>query len=357
MLKYYKGGDTVELYYSTKSKLDIFNMEYYAYNIGSYHYNWHKQVELLIVLKGNLELTSGGKSYTMFEDDIILINPGEGHTTFAISKECIAFVIHFDLDLFKTLCNLSNNIYLNFVTDNNNRYSKEANAIRQCVAKLISLVLSDNKNKDIQIVSSVLSSLSSLFNLDGFISENNTSIFRGKAENPIKKMSKYIDKNYMNNITLEKLGRIGGYNTNYVSQLFKKHSGVSFYEYLTRIRLREAIIDLRETDLSIADIANKNGFADVKSFNYYFKAQFSKSPSSYKNSLNSEHKEIDRVFKKAYLSFDSSIIKQKAFEYNSNGNIDNNESLESYKSLNIKLNTLQTFVDNIKTNLDKLENN
>ncbi|NMD38826.1 MAG: AraC family transcriptional regulator [Christensenellaceae bacterium] len=346
----------MELYYSTKTKLDIFNIEYYAYNIGSYHYNWHNQVELLIVLKGNLELTSGGKSYAMYEDDIIIINPGEGHTTFAISKECVAFVVHFDLDLFKAICKLKNNIYLNFVPSDDNRYSAEAIAIRQCAANLMELIAVDDKNKDLQVVLNLLSAISPLFNLETFVLENNFKAFRGKTENPIKKMSKYIDKNYMNNISLEELGRIGGYNTNYVSQLFKKHSGVSFYEYLTRIRLREAIIDLRETNLSIADVAYKNGFADVKSFNYYFKSHFSKSPSSYKNSLSAEHKEIDRVFKRTYLDSNSKLIKQKILEYNKDINKDSINSQYYCNNIKQKLNALQAFADNIKNELINLEN-
>lgn len=67
-----------------------------------------------------------------------------------------------------------------------------------------------------------------------------------KNLNAINKMIKYIDKNYKKKITLENLAKESGYNSNYVSQFFKMNLGINFYDYLTRIRLREATRQLNQ---------------------------------------------------------------------------------------------------------------
>ncbi|WP_312460932.1 helix-turn-helix domain-containing protein, partial [Proteiniclasticum sp.] len=78
---------------------------------------------------------------------------------------------------------------------------------------------------------------------------------------------------------------VTGYNKSYISQLIKQDLGINYYEYLTRVRMREAIFSLTNTTDRIADIALGNGFSDVKSFNSAFKERFGKSPSEYRKNL------------------------------------------------------------------------
>ena len=43
--------------------------------------------------------------------------------------------------------------------------------------------------------------------------------------------------------------------------------GINFHEYLTRVRFQHALADLAMTSDSLTDIALRNGFADLKTFN------------------------------------------------------------------------------------------
>ena len=58
---------------------------------------------------------------------------------------------------------------------------------------------------------------------------------------------------------------------NYTSQFFKRQLGVSFLEYLLRLRLREATVRLVNSEDGVAHIASSCGFADIKAFNVAFK--------------------------------------------------------------------------------------
>lgn len=42
----------------------------YIYEIGTFHYNWHKDLEILVVLKGEVEVCAEERLYLLKEDDI-----------------------------------------------------------------------------------------------------------------------------------------------------------------------------------------------------------------------------------------------------------------------------------------------
>lgn len=61
--------------------------------------------------------------------------------------------------------------------------------------------------------------------------------------------------------------------------------GISFVEYVLRLRLREATLRLINTDEAVARIASDCGFADVKAFNVAFKKHFRITPTEYRKQV------------------------------------------------------------------------
>ena len=99
------------------------------------------------------------------------------------------------------------------------------------------------------------------------------------------KMISYIDEHYQQKIELEEIAKIGGYNVAYTSQFFKRQMGISFVEYVLRLRLRDATTRLTTTDEAIARIASSCGFADIKAFNVAFKKHFNLTPTEYRKQV------------------------------------------------------------------------
>ncbi len=55
----------------------------------------------------------------------------------------------------------------------------------------------------------------------------------------------------------------------FFSRIFHKHAGMTFSDYLARRRIARACELLRETQLTLAEIATMSGFRD---FNYFLQA-------------------------------------------------------------------------------------
>jgi AraC-like DNA-binding protein len=60
--------------------------------------------------------------------------------------------------------------------------------------------------------------------------------------------------------------------------------GMSFTEYINSLRLKDAVILLGQSDLSIEDISKKTGFGTVRTFQRQFQMKYNMSPKDYRNS-------------------------------------------------------------------------
>ncbi len=95
---------------------------------------------------------------------------------------------------------------------------------------------------------------------------------------------KIIDKDFPDyNLGIDYMAERLNINGVYFSQLFKKDMGISFIEYLNRVRLANAQRLLKETNLKIKDIAKETGYADSHYFGIWFKDKTGLTPSQYRN--------------------------------------------------------------------------
>lgn len=83
-------------------------------------------------------------------------------------------------------------------------------------------------------------------------------------------------------LTLEHLSKKLGYSAFYVSRKFGEVSGMSLREYLCQRRLAFALIELRDTERGILEIALDNGFSSHEAFTHAFRTAYGLSPSEYR---------------------------------------------------------------------------
>ncbi len=107
------------------------------------------------------------------------------------------------------------------------------------------------------------------------VTERETAEKEEPAEEPPvlgRRIKEYIDKHYMEPLTLQSMGQALHISPYYISHVFKQMSGYSPMQYLLRRRIGEAQTLLITTDLSITRIAEMVGY-DTQS---YFNLQFTK---------------------------------------------------------------------------------
>lgn len=92
----------------------------------------------------------------------------------------------------------------------------------------------------------------------------------------------YIEKNYQNSeLTLQMLCKYLSMSPSYFSAIFKKETGETFVEALTKKRMQVAKNLLKYTSLKNYEIAEKIGFSDAHYFSQTFKKYIGKTPKEY----------------------------------------------------------------------------
>lgn len=92
----------------------------------------------------------------------------------------------------------------------------------------------------------------------------------------------YIEHNYMDNIKLENIAPLFGYNSSYLGKIFNKKVGEGFNVFVDKVRIKHSKELLLTTDLKVYEIAEKVGYKNVDYFHTKFKKYVKMSPAEFR---------------------------------------------------------------------------
>ena len=94
---------------------------------------------------------------------------------------------------------------------------------------------------------------------------------KGKRQNVIDQILKYIEQHYTEDLSLKTISRLFYINPVYLGRIFKISTGISFNDYINKIRIKEAKKMLRVDDYKISDIIKKLGYQNQEYFYRVFR--------------------------------------------------------------------------------------
>ncbi|WP_281886374.1 response regulator [Paenibacillus sp. YYML68] len=105
----------------------------------------------------------------------------------------------------------------------------------------------------------------------------------GEAEgNSIRKATDYMAGRFHYDLSMEEVSEFVGLSCSHFCVLFKKETGLTFLEYLTKLRVERACSILKNTQVKVYQIAPLVGYQDAKYFTQVFKKLVGKTPSEYR---------------------------------------------------------------------------
>lgn len=114
----------------------------------------------------------------------------------------------------------------------------------------------------------------------------------GEIADKVQEVTHYICENYASELTLSEAAGIACMEETYFSKRFKALTGFGFHEYLTQTRLRAAERLLRETSISVTEIAALCGFSGGNYFGDVFRRWHGLSPTQYRSRCKKENSEV-----------------------------------------------------------------
>lgn len=100
----------------------------------------------------------------------------------------------------------------------------------------------------------------------------------------------YINHNFKENIKLETIAPIFGYNSSYLGKLFTQKTGESFNSYIDHMRINHSKKLLLENNRKVYEIAEEIGYKNVDYFHKKFKKYVGESPAEFRKKMGQEER-------------------------------------------------------------------
>ena len=110
------------------------------------------------------------------------------------------------------------------------------------------------------------------------------------GEDAFNRALDYLNKNYMDDVTLDSLAAYAGFSRYTLSRMFRQHTGYTFTQCLSMRRVDMAMELLASTRIPVTQVALQCGFNSIATFNRVFREVRGCTPTQYRVIYGSEAK-------------------------------------------------------------------
>ena len=115
---------------------------------------------------------------------------------------------------------------------------------------------------------------------------NQLALQTAQAEPPsVTKARQFICEHHEEDLALASVARAVNVSTFYFCKIFKKATGMTFTDYLSRVRIEKARELLVNPNVRVSEVAFEVGFQSLTHFNRVFRRVLGQSPSAYRTAL------------------------------------------------------------------------
>jgi len=244
-----------------------------------YPKHWHSNLEIIYILEGNLEVEINNSMYLINEDELIIISPRDIHLT-AHKESNTGILLQIPYKFLEDNIADIHNIHF----ECNSYIQKPENTIYiEEIKHLLKSFSEIYKNKSLGYKLKINSLIFDLLYI--LINKFSTSLSKLSIQKTVRYLdrldliTKYVEIHYAECLSLDDISAQAGLNSEYFSRFFKKYMGITFIKYLNSVRLEHFYRDLTNTDSSISELIEKNGFTNYKMFMKLFKDTYEHTPS------------------------------------------------------------------------------
>lgn len=246
--------------------------------------HWHDDIELIAVLSGEMQYNVNGEVIVLKENEGIIVNARQLHFGFSEErKECDFICILLHPLMLCTTSAYERDFVLPVLHNRNATFVKLNKGIiwQKEILEDIEHMYSvkDEKSAPIKVQTLFLNIWVRLY-------ENITHENRPKIQNAdlsiLKNMIGFIQQNYAVKISLADIAASGAVGQSKCCKLFAKYISQTPNMYLTQYRLDKSTKLLKNTDMTVTEIAHTVGFNGSSYYAESFRKWYGISPSEYR---------------------------------------------------------------------------
>lgn len=218
--------------------------------------HWHREPEIIYVRDGEMTLTVAKQTHLLKSGAVFIVNSDEIHRLKAENAQFLSVHLFYD---FIRQFEPALDSYA-FAIEDGSQEQREMLALMQKLTAMEQsrgdpYVMFREQSELMKLIRLLLSKCKRQKQLSVYGSDNLRVNHKRIIEN-------YIDAHFREKITLADVAQALGRNEYYMSLYFKQLMGVGFCDYLKKVRAKHAVEDLATLDVSIEEIALRNGFGN-----------------------------------------------------------------------------------------------
>lgn len=248
--------------------------------------HYHTHYELYYLRSGQCTYCVNGLYYHLTAGDIMLIIPGDKHSTrYEGIVNCERVVVFFRPEVLPKE-------FLTRLPDISRLLSRSAKVLLNPPARVQLEDILHRMTAESGVLGGSAEEFLHLYVQEYLLLLKYRGIFSYETYTPVRESNRDIESairfmtmNYSQPLTLEAVAKTVNFSPTYFSHRFRKVTGVTFKEQLNRIRLKQAGQLLMTTDESITKIATACGFNSSNYFKDVFRRTMGLSPREYRKQI------------------------------------------------------------------------
>ena len=254
--------------YQGHNSYSNFNYNAYTYCNKGYMPHFHKNFEVICVLRGEMDLSVNDSVTHLNEGQYAMILSHQIHSFFADANTMV-WVAVFSEDFVPEFAS-----YIREKQGSTQRFVPDEEVSDMVLHQLILGNASDLMRR------ACLYALCDQFRAHVPMEPRKT-----KNDQLICRVLDYVEEHYREDISLRGVAEVFGYEYHYLSRLLNRHYNIRFKNVLNEYRTEAAASALESGEKSITDIAFSCGFQSIRSFNDVFFAMKGCTPGEYRSGI------------------------------------------------------------------------
>lgn len=266
--------------------------------IKEYPLHWKDSIEIVFVLDGEIEVGIDDYSNNLFAGEIEIINIDEVRWFKGLTTNNRVLLVDIEPSFFERFyADARNTFFYTDVNPDNKRIDNDKNIkLKEYISRLLFEIEFKPENYDEKIEEELLSLMYFLLNNYHYLFYEGENLKEDDVQlERHHRIIKYLNKNYMNKVSLQEIADKEHLSPQYLSYKIKDTFGLGFNDFLNQIRVKAATKLLLTTDRSISDISNEVGFSHVRYFNRHFELNYNMDPAEYREKYKIDDDELEKL--------------------------------------------------------------
>lgn len=252
----------------------------------------HREFEVNLILDGSVEILSQGRGYHAGTGDFFVFDPYQPHELRAREGTVLILSIQISPAFFSDYFPQMESV--RFGTEIFHRAASPRH--QQLYRQLLELTCCYCQKApfyELDCARDINALFRALLDVSAFtvVSEAERPAQRARQER-VRYLAERIEGGFSEKLLLGDLAKELGVDLYYLSHFFREHFGLSFQEYLAKLRCEKARRELLLTDRSLLDISLSCGFSSPKYFQRAFQKQYGATPKEYRRQAPRETGEL-----------------------------------------------------------------